>query len=445
MALSGRIRLREGTTRSTEDIVTRAVGSRCSAGRRRRGRRRGKSERPDRGDAGALNSPPSAKEGDAADEEVSKARRKTTSRRSLEQQPHFDEISPEVGELDEEAVEQAMEEDPDETLALLADLTGATDPKLRELARRLAGRLFLDLASVVRRPRGVGQLTTQRYRPDGGDLDVDASLDALTTAAAEGSTVDPDDLRIRAWSTPGTAICLLVDRSGSMTGRPLATAAVAASSVAWRSPDDYSVLSFGKDVIAAKSQDVPRSNEQVIDAVLALRGFGTTDVAGALTAAADQLTRSRAGRKITVLLSDCRATAPGDVIGRRAEARRAGDRGARVRRRRGAGTRRAGRCPVHHGAGSVRRSCGARPRPRHLSSAVRYSGLTPGSRCAGQQEMFLSGTTPKTFCRPRRSAGGVEGRVGGVGSSAGSVSGRGSITGTVGGGHVVGGDGRRSR
>jgi Mg-chelatase subunit ChlD len=245
---------------------------------------------------------------------VSKARRKTTSRRSLEQQPHFDEISPEVGELDEDALSKALDDDPDETLALLADLTGATDPKLRELACRLAGRLFLDLAKRgPASPRGVGQLRTQRYRPDGGDLDVDASLDALVVARAEGAAVDPDDLRVRAWSTPGTAICLLVDRSGSMTGRPLATAAVTASAVAWRSPDDYSVLSFGKDVVAAKSQDATRSNEQVIDAVLALRGFGTTDVAGALTAAADQLSRSTAGRKITVLLSDCRATTPGDV------------------------------------------------------------------------------------------------------------------------------------
>ena len=73
------------------------------------------------------------------------------------------------------------------------------------------------------------------------------------------------------------------------------------------------MLSFGKDVVAAKSQDAVKSNERVIDAVLALRGFGTTDVAGALTAAADQLSRSKAGRKITILLSDCRATAPGDV------------------------------------------------------------------------------------------------------------------------------------
>ena len=41
-----------------------------------------------------------------------------------------------------------------------------------------------------------------------------------------------------------------------------------------------------------------------------------------VVAAADQLSRSRAGRKITVLLSDCRATAPGDVVG---AARRLGE------------------------------------------------------------------------------------------------------------------------
>ena len=47
--------------------------------------------------------------------------------------------------------------------------------------------------------------------------------------------------------------------------------------------------------------------------MLALRGHGTTDLAGALHAAGQQLARSSAGRKITVLLSDCRATEPGDA------------------------------------------------------------------------------------------------------------------------------------
>jgi Mg-chelatase subunit ChlD len=280
---------------------------------RRGGRRRGKSWRPDWGNDLPLKSPPTAKEGDEADEEVAKSRRRTTSRRELQRNPRFEEISPEVGELDEDALDDAMEEDPDETLALLADLTGATDPKLRELARRMAGSLFLDVSRRGPvRPRGVGLLRTQPYRPDRGDIDIDASIEALTTAQAERSAVDPSDLRVQAWATPGTAICLAVDRSGSMGGSPLATAAVAAAAVAWRSPDDYSVLSFGKEVIAAKSQDLAKSNEAVVDAVLALRGFGTTDVAGALTAAAEQLGRSRAGRKIVVLLSDCRATEPGD-------------------------------------------------------------------------------------------------------------------------------------
>ena len=64
-----------------------------------------------------------------------------------------------------------------------------------------------------------------------------------------------------------------------MGGKPLATNAVAASAVAWRAPDDYSVLTFGKDVVAAKSQDIPKPNEMVVDSVLALRGFGTTDEA----------------------------------------------------------------------------------------------------------------------------------------------------------------------
>lgn len=216
-----------------------------------------------------------------------------------------------MGELDEDALQRALDEDPDLALALLADITGATDPVLRALARRLAGRLFLDLA---RRgpslPRGVGRIETRRYRPDGGDLDVDASMDALV-AARSGAAVDADELWTRSWSTPGTALCLVVDRSGSMGGGPLATAGVAAASVAWRAPADYSVLSFGRDVVVVKSQDVARPCEVVVDGVLALRGFGTTDVAGALLGAADQLGRSTAGRKVTILLSDCRATAHG--------------------------------------------------------------------------------------------------------------------------------------
>jgi Mg-chelatase subunit ChlD len=233
----------------------------------------------------------------------------------LAHHPRFAQVSPEVGELDEAMVEEGMVDDPDETLALLADLAGATDQSLRDLARRLAARLFLDLAR--RGPsarRGTGRIVEQAYRPDVGDLDLDASLDAIAEAAAAGVAVDVERLRIRSWSTPDTALCLLVDRSGSMGGKPLAAAAVAAAAVAMRNAGSYSVLAFGKDVVVVKSQGAEVSSERVVTDVLSLRGHGTTDLAGALHAAAEQLSRSRAARRIAILLSDCRCTVEGDAV-----------------------------------------------------------------------------------------------------------------------------------
>ncbi len=207
-----------------------------------------------------------------------------------------------------------MLESPDDTMALLADLTAATDPKLRELAKRLAAQLFLDVSRRGPvRPRGIGKLVSLPFTPDGGDLDIDQSLEAIGEAFGSGGAVDPDRLRVRGWAKPGTALCLLVDRSGSMGGKPLAASAVAAAAVAWRSPQDYSVLAFGKDVVVAKSQDVYKDSDRVVTDVLTLRGFGTTDLAGALQVARVQLLRSGAGRRIAVLLSDCRATVDGDV------------------------------------------------------------------------------------------------------------------------------------
>ncbi|MFM8482678.1 MAG: vWA domain-containing protein [Actinomycetota bacterium] len=245
---------------------------------------------------------------------MQEASKRTLSRRELARHPQFEQVSPEVGELDESAVDEGMDEDPDAMLALLADLTGATDPTLRDMARRLAGRLFLDVSRRgPTRPRGIGKMVTTPYRPDAGDIDLDASMAAIIEARAARSAVDPDGLKVRSWATPGTAISLLVDRSGSMGGKPLATSAMAAAAVAWRSPQDYSVVAFGKDVVVAKSQGSDKPGESVVNDVLALRGFGTTDLAGALRAAGQQLGRSRAGRRIAVVLSDCRATVEGDV------------------------------------------------------------------------------------------------------------------------------------
>lgn len=255
---------------------------------------------------------PNIKEGAAAEAAEREAGRRTKSRTELSRHPRFEQISPEVGELDEAAIDEAMREDPDDTLSMIADLTAATDPKLRAAAKHLAGRLILDLAGAVARPRrGIGRIVTTPFRGE-GDIDIDASTEAFEGSGAR-RRVRVEELRARTWAKRDTALCLVVDRSGSMGGKPLATSALAAAAVALREPDDYSVLAFGRDVVVAKSQDHRRAGEDVVNSVLTLRGFGTTDLAGALRAAGEQLARSRAARKIVVLLSDCRATEAGDV------------------------------------------------------------------------------------------------------------------------------------
>jgi Mg-chelatase subunit ChlD len=224
-------------------------------------------------------------------------------------------MSPEVGRLDEVAIVEALEDDPDETLALIAEMTHATDVGLRALAKQLASRLFFDLARAPRvDTAGIGRITAIPYRPDRGDIDLDRSLDGVVAAVSERRLVDPDDLIVQAWARPSTAWCLLVDRSGSMHGGSLATAALAAAAIATRADGEYAALSFARDVVASKAMWETRRADDVVDRMLALRGHGTTDVARALRAAADQFRWAAASRRVTVLLSDCRSTEPGDAL-----------------------------------------------------------------------------------------------------------------------------------
>ncbi|HUV10486.1 MAG TPA: vWA domain-containing protein, partial [Acidimicrobiia bacterium] len=241
--------------------------------------------------------------------------RRTTPREQLRRDQSFDDISPDVGQIDEQALAELVEEDADHALSLLAEMTAATDPLLAALAARLAGRLMLDVArSGPSASRGIGRMVSSPADRADGDLDIDASLDALVHARAGRSAVAAEELRVRHWTKPTMALSLLVDRSGSMSGDRLAIAAVAAAACSWRAPADWSVLGFSERQLALKSQDDDRSPAAVVNDLLRLRGRGTTDLDAALRSSARQLERSRARRRVTILLSDCRATAGVDPV-----------------------------------------------------------------------------------------------------------------------------------
>ncbi len=208
-----------------------------------------------------------------------------------------------------------MADNPDEALEMLANMTGATDERLRALAQRLAGRLVIDLArSGPPRARGVGKLRRRSAAVADGDIDVESSLDALLESRASGQAPPLDDIVVREWSRPDTALCLVVDKSGSMGGDRLAAAGLAAAAASFRAPVDHSVLAFSDQVLVIKSQDGARHAEEVVEDIFGLRGHGPTDLDFALASARAQLERSRAKRRLTILLSDCKTTVGADPI-----------------------------------------------------------------------------------------------------------------------------------
>ncbi len=228
----------------------------------------------------------------------------------------FDDVSPELGELDDEAFDQMLSEDPEAAAALLADLAVATDADLRAQAKRLAGRVFLRLGRVgPAKARGTRRLGPRRGGE--GDLDLDRTFDAWDPGAS--SRPGPDDVVTRDWTAHRRAICLLVDISGSMQGLAVALAAVAASGVVLAAENgatrmEPGVLAFGSGVKVLQRQGAARPPETLVSELVALRGHGTTDLAAALREASVQLAAAPAQERMVVLLSDCLHTAGDDPV-----------------------------------------------------------------------------------------------------------------------------------
>ena len=106
----------------------------------------------------------------------------------------------------------------------------------------------------------------------------------------------------------------MVDRSGSMSGARLATAATIAAACALRSPTEHAVLSFAATVEVIKPLASDTAPAVVVERLLGLRGHGVTRLADALKAAHQQLAQARAGRRVVILLSDCRSTDEDDTV-----------------------------------------------------------------------------------------------------------------------------------
>jgi magnesium chelatase subunit D len=313
-ALSGRIRIADGCDRSPESVIDEILDEAWPAdgpppedspdGR-------GKADRP-----GGLPLGAPAQSRSSLRRDRGRGAQRSIGRAEMSlRHPAFSEVSPGVGELDEDALTGLLGADPEAAAALLADLAVATDRELRAAARRLAGRIFIRLGRAGgARARGARRLAPGRRGE--GDLDLERTLDLWPGHGPPS----PDDLVTRSWTAHRRAVCLLVDTSGSMCGLGVAMAAVAAAGVVlaagdWLAPG---VVAFSGDVRVLQAQGARRLPEDLVGDLIALRGHGVTDLAAALREGAAQLARAGGGERVAVLLSDCLRTAgadPGGALG----------------------------------------------------------------------------------------------------------------------------------
>jgi magnesium chelatase subunit D len=333
-ALSGRIRIADGSDRSPESVLDELLGELWPADapaplepepgvpgdeQDRDGQGKADGPPPDAGLPRAGSSRSSLRR----DRHAGPARRTLSRAELASRHPVFGDVSPEVGELDTDSLTAMFRADPDAAAALLADLSQATDAALRVLARKLAARVFIQLGSVGRQPSR-GPRRIRSVVRGTGDVDLDATLDRLAgqwppaggVGGASARLAPPaDDLVTRSWQAHRRSVCLLVDASGSMSGLALAMAAVATASVLLAADGrlDAGALAFSGTVTMLQQPGTRQPPEQVVGRLLALRGHGLTDVAAALRAAAAGMAAAAApGERSAVLLSDCVSTAGGD-------------------------------------------------------------------------------------------------------------------------------------
>jgi Mg-chelatase subunit ChlD len=177
------------------------------------------------------------------------------------------------------------------------------DPETLRRARQITARL------AVRRPRrdttaqrGIGELTSVRYKGGSDDIDLDATLEQLV----EHPVPEEDDIIVRERVRTRRSVVLLVDVSGSMRGERVRTAAATVGALAAElGRDDLAVVAFWSDaaVLAHLGQHVPAS--RLLDTMLRIPAKGLTNIAFPLQVAARELARVPARDARAVLLSDC--------------------------------------------------------------------------------------------------------------------------------------------
>jgi Mg-chelatase subunit ChlD len=185
----------------------------------------------------------------------------------------------------------------------------------KERVRALAKQALLD-AALPWMHKGVGGaerglLPQARTRPfRAGDeldhLDVDGTLEALAMSGKPLDQLSPEDLMVADTTSGRAGFTVLIDISGSMSGKDLAVCAIAVVMLLGRlKPEEVALALFESNTHVVKGFADGTDLDEVASGLLELRATGGTCVDAALRFARDQFaSQAEQERRVLFLLSD---------------------------------------------------------------------------------------------------------------------------------------------
>jgi Mg-chelatase subunit ChlD len=177
------------------------------------------------------------------------------------------------------------------------------DPETRQLAQRIARRLAVSRPRRDMRPRrGVGELTSMRWRGGADDIDLDRTIEVL----AENPVPEDEDIVVRDRLHRRRSVVLVVDVSGSMKGARVRTAAATVAALsAELASERLGTVAFWSDAAVLVGLDETVAPMTVLDLLLRVPAQGLTNVGFGLELARRQLAGAASAQSRVLLLSDC--------------------------------------------------------------------------------------------------------------------------------------------
>ncbi len=186
--------------------------------------------------------------------------------------------------------------------------------RFRNIVKEAAKQVMIDLAkvkaSMLIGSSEAGNLPEGTYKPymvgdDAETIDIDETIENIIMLGKSLDHVTPDDFVVRKTVNGRRCVIFLIDISGSMSGRALASASLATAMLLTAfSKDEIGVALFESNthVICEVNEDI--EIDVLIDEILELTARGGTQMSRAVLWAREQLEDSQSADKMFIMLTD---------------------------------------------------------------------------------------------------------------------------------------------